>query len=720
MLALIAPILVVIGLMMADGCGGGGGGSSSAVAARPPTLKGYAVIGFNTAQFQNPGAPAYKNVFLNVVSVRMNPSTNADVSEFDPHWVTINVPQATGANLASGFINTGLGYGGLFFGATTEAVIGQARAELQIDMTALQNVAQVFNVQPVTTNTYYQFEVILDPLAPGNVVPTCSGVYGEGCITYPAVLDPSLPSRILKFSLPAGYQVAKQLLSPAILSLNISVGPPPLGSTGAVTILPAINNVITANGNSLPPTALAGTLSGTVEYPTGKNTFSARLRPVTITAEVSGTNQIVESAPLPASCDGKTSCGFNLFLPAADTIGTLYDIYAASKSASYAVSSGQLVVSGQANTNLVSTPLQITTQTSAPFSGKVTDECAAGTAIPAATLQILVPETSGTDCSVIPTPDGCVSVATASTDEAGLFPMPGNGFTQAPFNQIPVAKGATLIVNAAGFSPFAAPLVPTTSNFKCPGVNQAQVCTLSLAHGTLQGTINVQIPPNASPTLPQVNVLVMAEDSGTNNIENVQMVTIPAGANSTTQIPFSMNVPLNTTAPAAALDVFAAAQDVFNGVPQTTTGHTYGVASAIQNSASACGDPAIVVSNPLTIECVGHGSLLGGVSGVGADTSLILSKEDPNKAGNYVAVQTTNIAPPPSSTSGSYAICAPPDAYQLTAYNSGAAGTPVPATVSTPVAVSPSPTPCPQVCDSGQGSTCLICNGTQGPNVGAP
>lgn len=719
-MALIAPILVVIGLMMADGCGGGGGGSSSAAAARPPTPQGYAAIGFNTAQLLSPGAPLYKNVFLNVVAVRMNPSTNADVSEFSPHWVSINVPPATGVNIATGSINTGLGFGGLFFGGTAQALIGQGRAELQIDMTALQNVAQIFNVQPIIPNTYHQFEVILDPLAPGDVVPTCSGVLGEGCITYTAVLDPSLPSRILKFSLPTGYTVAKQLLSPAILSLNVNVGPPPLGSTGAVTILPAINSIITANSDSLPPTALAGTLSGTVEFSSGE-TFATSTHPVTITAERAGTNQIVESAPLPPSCNGKKTCGFNLFLPASASIGTLYDIYASSKETTFAVSSGQLVVSGQTNTNLVSTPLQIKTQPSVFFSGAVTDACsgAAATAISAATLQILAPETSGIDCGVIPTPAGCVSVASASTDEAGFFPMPGNGFTPAPFNQLPLEKDLTLLVSAAGFSPFTAPLVPTPSNFKCPGVNKATVCTLSLAHGTLQGTINVQIPPNASPTLPQVNVLVMAEDSGTNNIENVQMVTIPAGANSTTQIPFSLNVPLSTTTPAATLDVFATAQDVFNGVPQTTTGHTYGVASAIPNSAAACGDPPVVVTNPLTIECVGHGSLFGGVSGVGADTSLILSKED-SRTGDYVAVQTTNIAPPPSSTSGSYAICAPPDVYQLTAYNSGAAGTSVPAAVSSPVPVSPAPTPCPQICDSGQGSACLVCNSTQGPNVVAP
>jgi len=724
-LALIVPLLAVLGLVLADGCGGGGSSSGTASAARPPVGNGYVAVGFNTA---NLNASGYKNVFLNVVEIRMNPSTNPDVSEFSPYWVTITAPQATGIQPPNGFINTGTGFGGLLYGSSSNALIGQGRAEMQIDMNALQNTSELFNVAQVTPNTYYQFEVFLDPLQPGNVIPTCSGALGEGCVNYPAVLDSSLQTKFLKFSLPAsgsGFQVAKQQLSPLIFAMNIAVGPPPLGSTGPVTITPAINSLIqTGSNNVFPAGALAGTITGTVEYPAGKGTFDSSLRAVNITAELAGTNQIIESVPLPASCNKKSTCGFALFLPAT-SVGTAYDIYASGKGSSFAVDSNVVLVASQ---SVVAPTLQIEQRTPSSFSGRVVDQCGAGVGIPAATLQLLVPDPaiSSADCGT--SPAGCVSVATASSDEAGYFPMPGNGFNRSPFSQLPFEPNESnygLSVKAAGFDSFLAEIVPAQTNYKCPSpaTNVNKVCTISLPHGTLTGHVAVAIPPNASPTLPQVNVLVAAEDHGTNHIENVQMVTVPPGSTASTQIPFSMNVPLSSSV--GSFDVFATAQDVFNGVPQVTTGHTYGVAANIQNVTDSCTSSPTAISppqDPLTIECVGHGSLYGpqSVTNVGTDTSLVLSKQDQTN-GEYVDVQTIGVAPPPSSTSATYAICAPPDAYELTAFDSGVAGSPVPAVVSTPVpAPSPTPSPCPQVCDSGQGSACLICSQTIGPVVVAP
>ncbi len=723
-MTLIVPLLAVLGLILADGCGGGSS-SGTASAARVPLNNGYVAVGFNTS---NLSASGYKNVFLNVVEIRMNPSTNPDVSEFSPHWVTITAPQATGIRPPTGFINTGNGFGGLLYGSTSNALIGQGRPEMQIDMNALQNTSELFNVAQAPSKSYYQFEVFFDPLQAGNVIPTCSGALGEGCVNYAAVMNSSLPTKYLKFSLPAsgsGFQVAKQQLSPLIFALNVAVGPPPLGSTGAVTITPSIDNLIQTGSNGVfPAGALAGTITGTVEYPNGKGTFNASHRTVTITAELSGTNQVIESVPLPGSCNKKTTCGFSLFLPAT-SVGTAYDIYASGKANSFAVDSNLVLVASQA---IVAPTLQIEQRGLTSFSGKVADQCGAGVGIPAATLQLLAPDpaVSGADCGSSPV--GCVSVATANSDEAGIFPLPGNGYNRTPFSRLPVEPNESkygLSVNAAGFDSFLAEIVPAQSGYKCPApatvVNK--VCTISLSHGTLTGHVAAAIPTNASPTLPQVNVLVVAEDHGTNNIENVQMVTIPPGSTASTHIPFSMNVPLSGSV--GSFDVFATAQDVFNGEPQLTTGHTYGVAANIQNVTDTCTSSPTAISapqDPLTVECVGHGSLFGpqSVANVGTDTSLVLSKQDPTN-GEYVDVQTVSVAPPPSSTSATYAICAPPDAYELTAFDSGVAGSPVAATVSTPVAApSPAPSPCPQVCDSGQGSACLICNQTTGPVVVAP
>ena len=135
------------------GCGGGGGSPVST-----PTF-GSVEVGF--VDSPNTG---YQAISLNVVSVRMNPSTDPNVLDSDPNWVTITAPPGSG-------ILTG--------------------GELSLNLLDFQSNAMVFNTGQVAAQNYNQVEVVLDPNFPGNVIPTCpvgAPAASEGCVNYPLKL----------------------------------------------------------------------------------------------------------------------------------------------------------------------------------------------------------------------------------------------------------------------------------------------------------------------------------------------------------------------------------------------------------------------------------------------------------------------------------------------------------------------------------------------------
>src|ERR1700688_3954144 len=88
--------------------------------------------------------------------------------------------------------------------------------------------------------------------------------------------------------------------------------------------------------------------------------WAARTRSQAITAELAGTNNIVEKILLPKNCNGKTSCAFTMYLPALDASvgGTNYDLFASAINTTYAVRTNVNVVAGQ--TTDITTPTTFT------------------------------------------------------------------------------------------------------------------------------------------------------------------------------------------------------------------------------------------------------------------------------------------------------------------------------------------------------------------------
>src|SRR5713101_5210219 len=158
----LARILLVLLLASYQGCGGGGGGGGGAPPA--PVAAGNVEI----ALADSPSS-SFQQMVLNVVSVRFNPSTDLHVSESDKKWESI-LPQPPRSGLSP-----------------NEAII---------DLNSLAIQPQIFNTGQLKTKTFGQVELVLDPIAPGSVVPVCSpavlnglpALPGEGCISYPMKL----------------------------------------------------------------------------------------------------------------------------------------------------------------------------------------------------------------------------------------------------------------------------------------------------------------------------------------------------------------------------------------------------------------------------------------------------------------------------------------------------------------------------------------------------
>jgi hypothetical protein len=230
-----------------------------------------------------------------------------------------------------------------------------------------------------------------------------------------------------------------------------------------------------------------------------------------------------------------------------------------------------------------------------------------------------------------------------------------------------------------------------------------------MSRGTLSGTVSL----SSAGTTP-LSVLVFAEDTLTNNIENVSLVTVPANV---TSVPFSMNVPDSDNVGAAGtvvsqLDLFASAQDLFNGSPQVNSGHTIAVQSAVAAPPPPTGTSCNVTNTAdlSGMTCVGHSSVSGMVTPAFGDT-VVLSKSD-------VDIESAPVMPPGqvAGVSGVYTICAPADPLPYTLTHEPEGGS-TSVTLPTPV-VGPSPgaTPCPSICDAGQGTSCLTCIGAY--NIG--
>jgi hypothetical protein len=646
-----------------------------------------------------PIAAQYQRVTLNVQSVRLTPSTDLSLSDLDPSWVTIPAPAGIASNIFTQYLTTSLNFG------TSGTLLTAPTNILQVDLMPLQNLPFFFNAVGIPANTYEQIELVLNSTTPGNVVPLCppSAPAGEGCVSYPAALVPGAPVRVL-FS--SGFIVPAGSVQPLVVNLAVTVGSRP-GADPSITGV-SINTTLSANASLAPPLGNLSSSGITVNPALGVVTGTVTnfdSSTTTVTAEYAGTDQVVASGKL------QPNGTFLLELPAAATPNTtLYDLYV-SGNGSYVVRS-HVAVSSQGTAPSPPSPTDLGTlavpgSALSSLSGTIADACN-GIATEGATLKLLVPDTtaagSATTCD--PTgeppaiPSNCVTVATAATDDQGHYPLPGTPFTSVPVSPPPGVPHYNLAISAAGFNT-ALPQVPP--GLACPTSRFPNSCSFNLDHGYLTGDVQISGPSGS-----RINAMVMAEDSGTNNIENLTLATIPGGSASA---PFTISVP--DAAPSSEsiavknYDLFASVQNLFQTQPQPNSGQLIGTVASVGSPPADCSTVGIPALSPM--DCAGLASVYGSVETANPSTTSVgLSKDgvqimrtEPNSIG---------VAP----NGNYYNFCAPSDSYELTHYENGIAQSSEPITLAKPVTIG---SPCASICQGSPKGTCLLCQPLQAPTL---
>ena len=698
---LIVAFVIVIGVLLA--------GVGSARAAKNAMVE----VGFVGVP-----PPNFQNVLLNVQSVRINPDVSA--APGNGKWQTIPVPPGIG--------NAG------------------RNADLQIDLNASQNTPQIFNTAGVQAGTYRIVELRLDSNNPGTLVPDCPNGPGtianpsntaDGCISYPIQLTND--TNVITFSNADGLIFpANKIMTPLILQVSMSAPVPPTVPGGAYTVTVTLTT---------PPTNAAetGIVTGSVNVNGSKGSGSSpsgKVRKLAVTAEAIGTNTAIASTPVK---NGQ----YTLILPAASTFGTLYDIAVAGGADTYAAQRLLPLYQGQQiNAEFTGSNSLTGSQTLGNITGTISDNCVATKPIVGATLQLLIPPdniSSPPSTFCYDSPDQCVAVATANTDNTGYFPLPGTITIPAEFENVPVVPKKTpyvMQVTAPGYDPLVVYAVPT-SNSKAGTCSTDgttfTTCDLALNTGYITGAIPIKQPVPGQTILVQV----FAEDAGTNNIESALPMPITVTSSNGGTIGYTLNVPPSVS----TFDLFATTIDTYQGVTDPYPGHTIVVKSGVTGPAEPSGPGACSTATPTpfdqSIDCIGHGSVTGIVGNANLGTSVVLSKQD-TYSGDFVAITNTLVQNqlPNLTPSNNYSFCAPADTYQVQEWqlptpdanatpSSSPTASPVPDTAAIvmiplpPSAGGPSPTPtpairCPTTCENPDGTCPGICSNVIQPLPPAP
>ncbi len=671
------------------------------------------------------GTPIYQNVLLNVRSIRVNPNVNA--APGNSRWQSIPVPPAIGGN-------------------------GQ-NADLQIDLNTSQNIPQIFNTAGVQPGTYRIAELLLDSANPGSIVPNCPkapplGANNDGCINYPIQLAAN--TNVITVSNASGLiSPSKGTVTPLILQVSMAINSAPTTPGGAYTVTITLATL---------PINMLGTVTGSVKVNAGTGSGSSptgKLLKLAVTAEAIGTNTPIASALVKNGV-------YTLALPAAGGpaapgFGTLYDLAVAGGADTYSADRLVPLYPGQK----IDDSFTVTGgQKLGNITGTITDNCVATKTIAGATLQLLIPPNSITSPSAtfcLDTPEQCVTVATAYTDNAGNFPLPGTLSTPPQFANVPPAPKANLNgayameITAPGYDPLIVQAKPSSGTSKkgggtcapkdSPAKTTFTACNLALNTGYINGTIPI-IPPNPGQT---TMVQVFAEDAGTNNIVSALSSPVIVRSSNKGSVGFTLNVP-TALLPLTSLrkfDLFAATVDNYQGVSDPYPGHTIAVLSDVPGPAApsapgACNIAPAAFLPDQTITCVGHGSVAGLVGNADLGTSVVLSKQaGVDLLGNPLYVQITNTQvqnqSPNTGPNNLYSFCAPADTYWLQTVQMPAPSpdeTPLVAPTPEPMAMptisviiptplpaggpSPTPTPaikCPTTCSTNADGTCPgLCN----------
>lgn len=678
----VALILLLGGLaMMAANCGGNG--STALPSAVPDNDIEIALTG--SISFAN-GVPAqrFRNVFLNITNVLINPKAGAIAS--NKKWRPVGVPSPLPS--------------------------GSPPGAFQIDLNNVTTAPIVYNTTIVQDNTYKALQLQFDTGAPGSIVPICTGGPTEGCISYPIQFQSPPPSLILPLDPPLKVNATAHANIMINLALTVVGVPSTTGGAYTVSVTPTL----------VPPAPLEAIVNGTTNATSASGTTKKKGNQLRATAEVAGTNTVVADLTV-------TKGQFVLGLPAAADIGTLYDVTISGG----AVAFGALRLPALFPNATFSPTIDVASGlTIGAITGTISDACT-GLGIPGATVQILIPPTnsSNVDCTV--TPGQCISVVSATTDGAGNYPLPSqikNGAI--PFQNLPIPpKGIdtpyTLEISATGYDDLFKTGIPSALvngvGGNCGSKGNAEPCNFSMTSGQIAGQVTLTGAPPPGQT---VSVEVFAEDTGTNNL--VAMLPAPLVFTSpTSSQPFTLIVPAGPS----TLDLYAMASDTFNGAATPFTGHTIIVQQGVPgfNGTPNC-TPITPATEPFTeaMDCIGHGSIAGIFNAPTSGTSAVLSKD---------GVQLFSAAVGPTldlggNTGPTYSLCVPPDTYDLQAFvvtNPAPSVTPIetptPQPIGSPTAVTvPAPAPtatgCPTTCTNTSGTCPGNCVGTipaplQGP-----
>ena len=136
-------------------------------------------------------------------------------------------------------------------------------------------------------------------------------------------------------------------------------------------------------------------------------------------------------------------------------------------------------------------------------------------------------------------PKQCISVATANTDNTGVFPLPGTVTTPAAFENVPILPKSVqpyvMEVTAPGYDPLFVQVQPGNGHQqegrrhlqhqRRRYIHELQPRDDDRIHNGIAFPI---VPPNPGQT---TLVQVFAEDHGTNNIESALPMPITVGSN---------------------------------------------------------------------------------------------------------------------------------------------------------------------------------------------
>jgi len=676
---LLAPVFLILALVLL-------GDWRPAAAAKVPSGDGTVHLAFigNVVQVDasnvpiaNPPPLPYQHLYLNVIGIRLNTSTDPNVAEGDKNWFEIPAPVLKGVGKGTG------------------------TAQLTVDITQISQLANFFNNANIKAKQYNQIELLLNSGNPGSIVPLCGALAspGEGCSSYP-IIFPSGGASIRTTFL---FNLHTNTVLPLVIDITVDVPAQPLVTGNQVTVQVPTITAVPNSDDTQPLNPYLALVTGTIKNGNGSSTL--------VNAEPAGTSDLVSPINPFNTVSGNR---FSLYLPALPT-GTAYDFYVSANDRAFGLANNVIVVPA------TNTPLSITlpTRARATVKGSLVDACHGGIppALQNATLTMLQPVTQPTsgatpDCTLAP----CVAVATAGTDPGGNFPtpVPGDGNGTESFTAIPQGLDYVLIVNAPGFDRTVIPVIHKSTTLTCVGTQDTKnnaICNLALSHGYLDGSLDL-----SAPTVVPLNAQVVVEDTGTSNLENANTVTIPAGQ---TQATFSgtaaMFVPdQGDPRDLSGFDLYALIDDDINGVGQSNTGHSIPVEAAVPVP-SAC---ATVIANTLAdITCVGHGSIEGSIADATAATTAVLEKPDPNLPSDLVQLISGLAGPYGLDGSSGYALCAPADDYFLQRFDHGIGGAPTPVALAAPAQPTASSTPCPSICQAGQGASCLVCTNTAGPSL---